>query len=80
MGSRQGAQAYKLDEPPEWFHWAEMVDLTMSNLIGPEAPHYFRICLRSQLGFGALRVMGSQRSAHATQLRTGATNLDQMMS
>ena len=51
-GSREGAQAYKLDEALEWIEWAEMVDLTMSNLTGPEAPHYFRICLRSQLGFG----------------------------
>ena len=51
-GSRDGAQAYKLDEALEWIQWAEMVDLTMSNLCGPEAPHYFRIRLRSQLGFG----------------------------
>ena len=51
-GSREGARAYKLDMAPEWIQWAEMVDLTMSNLCGPEAPHYFRICLRSQLGFG----------------------------
>ena len=29
-----------------------MVDLTMSNFTGFEAPHYFRICLRSEIGFG----------------------------
>ena len=44
-GSREGAQAYKLDQAPEWIEWAETVDLTMSNLTGPEAPHYFRVCL-----------------------------------
>jgi len=27
----------------------------MSNLIGPEAPHYFRVCLRRQLGHGGPR-------------------------
>ena len=50
-GSREGAQAYKLDQAPEWIEWAETVDLTMSNLTGPEAPHYFRVCLRGQLGY-----------------------------
>ena len=29
-----------------------MVDLTMSTLTGFEAPHYFRICLRRDSGFG----------------------------
>ena len=51
-GSKEGAQAYKLDQAPEWIEWAETVDLTMSNLTGPEAPHYFRVCLRRQLGHG----------------------------
>ena len=50
-GSREGAQAYKLDQPLEWIEWAETVYLTMSNLTGPEAPHYFRVCLRGQLGY-----------------------------
>ena len=39
-----------------------MVDLTMSNLTGPEAPHYFRICLRSQIG-------------HAGRLGDGASEI-----
>ena len=42
--------AYKLDEAPEWVQWAEDVDLSMSALTGPEAPHYFRICRRRHLG------------------------------
>ena len=48
--TRQDAMAYKLDEAPEWVQWAEDVDLSMSALTGPEAPHYFRTCRRRHLG------------------------------
>ena len=48
--TRQDAMAYKLDEAPEWVQWAEEVDLSMSALTGPEAPHYFRNCRRRHLG------------------------------
>ena len=48
--TRQDAMAYKLDEAPEWAQWAEEVDLSMSALTGPEAPHYFRNCRRKHLG------------------------------
>ena len=48
--TRQDAMAYKLDEAPEWVQWAEEVDLSISALTGPEAPHYFRICRRRHLG------------------------------
>ncbi len=51
-GSREGAKAYKLDQAPKWIDWAETVDLAMSNLTGPEAPHYFRVCLRKHIGTG----------------------------
>ena len=49
-GTRQNAKAYKLDEAAEWVEWAEEVDLTMSALTGPDAPHSFRICRREQVG------------------------------
>ena len=49
-GTREGAKAYKLDEAAEWVKWAEEVDLATSALTGPEAPHYFRICLRTHVG------------------------------
>ena len=49
-GTRQDAKAYKLDEAAEWVEWAEDVDLAMSALTGPEAPHYFRICRRKHVG------------------------------
>ena len=49
-GTREGAKAYKLDEATEWVKWAEEVDLAMSALTGPAAPHYFRICRRKHLG------------------------------
>ena len=42
--------AYKLGEAPEWVQWAEEVNLSMSALTGPEAPHYFRSCRRRHLG------------------------------
>ena len=49
-GTRQDAKAYKLDEAAQWVQWAEDVDLVMSALTGPEAPHYFRICRRKHVG------------------------------
>ena len=51
-GTRGGAKAYKLDQAPLWVDWFEQVDLSISCLTGPEAPHYFRICLRRQIGHG----------------------------
>ena len=48
--TRQDAMAYKLDEAPEWVQLAEEVDLSMSALTGPAAPHYFRTCRRRHLG------------------------------
>ena len=49
-GTRQNAKAYKLDEAAKWVEWAEEVDLRMSALTGPDAPHSFRICRRKQVG------------------------------
>ena len=53
-GSRDGAKAYKLDESARWTAWAESVGLALSNLTGPEAPHYFRICRRRDVGIGGI--------------------------
>ena len=50
VGTREGAKAYKFDEAAKWVKWAEEVDLAMSALTGPAAPHYFRICRRKHLG------------------------------
>ena len=36
-GTREGANAYKLDEAAEWVKWAEEVGLAISALTGPEA-------------------------------------------
>ena len=69
--TRQDAMAYKLDEAPEWVQWAEEVDLNLSALTGPEAPHYFRTCRRRHLGTmsthggdAAAEAAASQRSDH----------------
>ena len=48
--TRQDSKAYKLDEAAEWVPWADEVRLEMSALTSPDAPHYFRICLRKHLG------------------------------
>ena len=69
-GTRQDAKAYKLDEAAEWTQWAEEVDLKMSNLTGPEAPHYFRICRRKHVGTdsahgdGAAEARAEHRADH----------------
>ena len=47
-----GSKAYKLDEAAKWAEWGWEVELKMSNLIGPEAPHYFQICRRRHVGTG----------------------------
>ena len=39
-----------MDEAAEWAEWAEEVELAMSALTGPDAPHSFRICRRRQVG------------------------------
>lgn len=41
--------AYKLDEAAHWEDWWNQIHLKMSDLTGPEAPHYFRICSRHDL-------------------------------
>ena len=46
-----GARAYKLDEAAERIEWAETkVQLALTSLTGPLAPHYFRITQRRYLG------------------------------
>ena len=65
--TRQDAMAYKLDEAPEWAQWAEEVDLSMSALTGPAAPHYFRTCRRRHLGTmsdAAAEAAASHRADH----------------
>ena len=51
-GSKELAKAYKLDEAACWIDWADSVDLAMSHLTGPTAPHYFRFCRRKLIGLG----------------------------
>ena len=48
--SRDHAIAYKLDEVARWDEWWDQLGCTFSNLTGPDAPHYFRVCLRKDLG------------------------------
>ncbi len=49
-GSRLGAMAYKLDETADWEEWWNQVPAHFSNLCGPEAPNYFRVCRRGDIG------------------------------
>jgi hypothetical protein len=48
--SRSTAWAYKLDEVAQWGEWWDQLGVSFNNLTGPDAPHYFRLCLRSDVG------------------------------
>jgi hypothetical protein len=78
--SREGAQAYKLDQPLEWIEWAETVDLTMSTLTGPEARTTFEYASEDSLGIPGRMATWHQRFMHATWSTTGAIYLGQRMS
>ena len=52
-GSRGAAKAYKLDEAADWKEWQGELDLALSALTGPDAPHWFRICRLRDLGQAA---------------------------
>ena len=71
VGTRHDAKAYKLDEAAEWVQWAEDVDLAMSALTGPEAPHYFRICRRKHVGMESAHTDGTAeaRACHRADHR-----------
>ncbi len=50
LGTDANAVAYKLDEAAPWAEWAEDdLHLAICNLLGPEAPHSFHVCLRQDL-------------------------------
>ena len=42
--SRQASLAYKVDEAADWHAWWNEGDFRLSQLTGPDAPHWFRIC------------------------------------
>jgi hypothetical protein len=52
--SRTHAKAYKHDESAKWDDWWDQLELSFSNLTGPDAPHYFRVCLRRDIGSEAI--------------------------
>jgi hypothetical protein len=52
-GSRAAAMAYKLDEAANWVEWWSELDLCLSSLTGPDAPHWFRVCRLRDLGLAA---------------------------
>ena len=81
-GTRQDAKAYKLDEAAEWVLWAEeSVDLVMSALTGPEAPHYFRICRRKHIGTDAAHgdKVAEQAACHRADHRDYQPNGDDVV-
>ncbi len=47
--SRRGSSAYKLDEMPCWDTWWADIELRISKITGPRAPHWFKVCLRSDV-------------------------------
>ena len=48
--SRDHAIAHKLDEGAKWDEWWVQFGMHFNNLTGPDAPHYFLVCLRKDLG------------------------------
>ena len=48
--SQAAAKCYKLDEVAPWCDWASEIGVYFNNITGPDAPHYLRVCLRSDLG------------------------------
>ena len=56
--SRRASLAYKLDEAPCWDkRWAD-ITLKISNITGPQAPHWFKVCRRLDMDF--LSVAGAE--------------------
>ena len=51
--SRRASLAYKLDDMPSWDRWWEEIDLKISSITGPTAPHWFKICSRNDLSESA---------------------------
>lgn len=47
--ARESAKAYKLDECTTWDEWCKDIRLDVSNMTGPRAPHFFKVCQRSDL-------------------------------
>jgi hypothetical protein len=48
--SREASLAYKLDEAADWISWFEETGVSVSQLTGPQAPHWFRVCCLSDVG------------------------------
>ena len=42
---------YKLDQVALWDTWAANLGVTFADHTGPDAPHFFKFCSRSDLGF-----------------------------
>ncbi len=65
--SRYHAKAYKHDECARWDDWWDQLGLSFANLTGPDAPHYFRVCCRADIGANApLPHDAAQERAHGT--------------
>jgi len=48
--SRESALAYKVDEAADWHGWWSENHVSLSHMTGPNAPHWFRICLLKDVG------------------------------
>lgn len=48
--SREAALAYKLDEAADWHSWWSDNHFSLSHMTGPNAPHWFRVCLLGDVG------------------------------
>ena len=55
------ASSYKLDEVAQWGLWGDVVGAKLKGHALKRAPHYFRVCLREDIGL-ALRDQGHSAS------------------
>ncbi|MFM7989165.1 MAG: hypothetical protein ACKPKO_58615, partial [Candidatus Fonsibacter sp.] len=78
-GTRDRANAHKLDEATQWLEWAEEVDLAMSALTGPEALHYFHLCCRKHLGTLTAHGDGTTEATTCHRQNTEGINLMAVM-
>ncbi len=76
--SRDGALAYKFDESADWEEWWDQTGLSFSRLTGRDAPHYFRVGLRRDLG----ETVSSATGCHGgeEELSVTCTELDHLKS
>lgn len=72
--ARRHAWVYKHDEAAKWDDWWDQLELSFSNLTGPDAPHYFRVGLRSDVGAVTVPLPHAMACERCVQVTTPDAN------